>query len=318
MPDRHSGRIVRRGRRHGHCACSLRAFPNPGCAGRAANAALRRHVASHHHSTSFRSFRTHRSKGRCRSSVLKLWAAPIVFGVLAVVPLRGSATRGLQVRLHCGCRFFFFLAIRLLFGRENWRLGLELPASLPCAFMELLFGLLSSLMGIGGGQLSTLMLTFYSRPIHQAVATSSGVGLSFQFRGAGLYLRGLGSFACAKPGYCRTAISSCCRLCIFAGSRAVHSHQRAVRVLWCKSCASPVTPKARTGLRGVPAADLHQVPVVSLRLTSLSRRVEFHWRFRPRLGQEEEKSLRYLWILSSSQSGCVLVTLSALERSRSG
>ena len=45
-------------------------------------------------------------------------------------------------------------------------------------------GVLSSLMGIGGGQLSNLFMTFYGRPIHQAVATSSGLGLLISVPGA--------------------------------------------------------------------------------------------------------------------------------------
>lgn len=132
--------------------------------------------------TSFRSFRTHRSKGAVDLSVLKLWAAPIVFGVLA-----GSAiARYAPPEVF---KFVFivvagFSAIRLLFGRENWRLGLELPGKLAMRIYGIVIGLLSSLMGIGGGQLSTLMLTFYSRPIHQAVATSSGVGLLVSIPGA--------------------------------------------------------------------------------------------------------------------------------------
>lgn len=45
-------------------------------------------------------------------------------------------------------------------------------------------GLLSTLMGIGGGQLSNLLMTFYGRPIHQAVATSSGLGVLISIPGA--------------------------------------------------------------------------------------------------------------------------------------
>ena len=45
-------------------------------------------------------------------------------------------------------------------------------------------GVLSALMGIGGGQLSNLFMTFYSRPIHQAVATSSGLGVLISIPGA--------------------------------------------------------------------------------------------------------------------------------------
>ena len=39
-------------------------------------------------------------------------------------------------------------------------------------------------MGIGGGQLSNLFMTFYNRPIHQAVATSSGLGILISIPGA--------------------------------------------------------------------------------------------------------------------------------------
>ena len=47
-----------------------------------------------------------------------------------------------------------------------------------------MIGVLSALMGIGGGQLSNLFMTFYGRPIHQAVATSSGLGVLISIPGA--------------------------------------------------------------------------------------------------------------------------------------
>ena len=48
----------------------------------------------------------------------------------------------------------------------------------------LIIGVHSALMGIGGGQLSSLFMTFYGRPIHQAVATSSGLGVLISIPGA--------------------------------------------------------------------------------------------------------------------------------------
>jgi uncharacterized protein len=47
-----------------------------------------------------------------------------------------------------------------------------------------LIGLLSVLMGIGGGQLSNLFMSLYGRSIHQAVATSSGLGVLISIPGA--------------------------------------------------------------------------------------------------------------------------------------
>ena len=40
-----------------------------------------------------------------------------------------------------------------------------------------LIGFLSPLMGIGGGVLNNTFMTLFNRPIHQAVATSAGVGV---------------------------------------------------------------------------------------------------------------------------------------------
>jgi len=48
----------------------------------------------------------------------------------------------------------------------------------------IVIGLLSSLMGVGGGQLTNLVMTFYGRPIHQAVATAAGLGVPISVAGA--------------------------------------------------------------------------------------------------------------------------------------
>jgi uncharacterized membrane protein YfcA len=45
-------------------------------------------------------------------------------------------------------------------------------------------GLLSTLMGVGGGLFANLLMTFYGRPIHQAVATSAALGVLVSIPGA--------------------------------------------------------------------------------------------------------------------------------------
>ena len=53
-------------------------------------------------------------------------------------------------------------------------------------------GLASSLMGISGGSLATLVLTLYGKPIHNAVATSAGIGVPITIAGTvGYCLAGL-------------------------------------------------------------------------------------------------------------------------------
>lgn len=132
--------------------------------------------------TSIRSFRAHKAKGAVDLSILKQWAIPVVLGVIA----------GSFVARHAPADVFkavFVLvagasAIRMLFGRDSWRIGDDLPKGPLMKVYGLVIGVLSALMGIGGGQLSNLFMTFYGRPIHQAVATSSGLGVLISIPGA--------------------------------------------------------------------------------------------------------------------------------------
>ncbi|WP_445502164.1 sulfite exporter TauE/SafE family protein [Microvirga sp. G4-2] len=132
--------------------------------------------------TSIRSFNAHHAKGAVDMSILKIWAVPVVLGVVMGSLIARYAPADLF-------KAVFVLvagvsAIRLLFGKDTWRLGLDMPGRPIMVAYGWLIGVLSALMGIGGGQLSNLFMTFYSRPIHQAVATSSGLGILISIPGA--------------------------------------------------------------------------------------------------------------------------------------
>jgi uncharacterized membrane protein YfcA len=132
--------------------------------------------------TSIRSFLAHKRKGAVDLSILRAWAVPVVAGVLA-----GSlVARYAPPALFKGVFVVVagFSAVRLLFGRDSWKLGSDLPGGLVTKAYGFVIGLLSSLMGIGGGQLSNLFMTFFGRPIHQAIATSSGLGVLISIPGA--------------------------------------------------------------------------------------------------------------------------------------
>lgn len=132
--------------------------------------------------TSIRSFNAHRAKGAVDMSILKVWAIPVVVGVVmgSIVARFAPADvfKGVFVVV-AGVS-----AIRLLFGKDTWRFGLDMPAKPIMVVYGWVIGVLSALMGIGGGQLSNLFMTFYNRPIHQAVATSSGLGILISIPGA--------------------------------------------------------------------------------------------------------------------------------------
>ncbi|WP_274629415.1 sulfite exporter TauE/SafE family protein [Arvimicrobium flavum] len=132
--------------------------------------------------TSFRSFRGHYRKGAVDTGILRKWAVPIILGVLLGSVIARYATpavfQGAFVIVGG------ITVTKLLFGRESWRLAEQLPSGNILRLYGMVVGLLSALMGIGGGALSTLVLTLHGRPIHQAVATSSGVGMLISIPGA--------------------------------------------------------------------------------------------------------------------------------------
>ena len=132
--------------------------------------------------TSIRSFNAHRAKGMVDMSILKVWAVPVVVGVLVGSWIARYAPADLFKIVFVVIALIS--AIRLLFAADRWRFGQDMPGKPLMIVYGWVIGVLSALMGIGGGQLSSLFMTFYGRPIHQAVATSSGLGVIISIPGA--------------------------------------------------------------------------------------------------------------------------------------
>lgn len=131
--------------------------------------------------TSIRSFLAHRAKGAVRMDVLRLWAIPVVLGVIigAVIAYFASSAFFKAIYIF----FSVFMAFKLLFGRESWRIADHLPKPPVTIGAGFLIGLASSLMGVGGGAFSAMYLTLYGQTIHVAVATSSAVGVFISIPG---------------------------------------------------------------------------------------------------------------------------------------
>lgn len=136
--------------------------------------------------TSIRSFNAHRRKGAVDMSIVRIWAVPVVIGVIAGGFIARYAPADVFKAVFVVVAGFS--AIRLLFGRESWKIADTIPSKPVMRAYGLVIGVLSALMGIGGGQLSSLFMTFYGRPIHQAIATSSGLGVLISIPGAISYI----------------------------------------------------------------------------------------------------------------------------------
>src|SRR6476469_6691091 len=132
--------------------------------------------------TSISSFRAHYARGAVDMDILKQWWLPIVIGVTA-----GSVTaRYAPERLF---KIVFVMvawsaAARLLLARDSWKFGDDVPTGPLMRLYGFFIGLLSTLMGVGGGLFANLLMTFYGRPIHQAIATSSALAVLISIPGA--------------------------------------------------------------------------------------------------------------------------------------
>jgi uncharacterized membrane protein YfcA len=131
--------------------------------------------------TNVRSFLTHRARGAVMMDVVRAWAIPAVVGVAA-----GSAIAAFAPPAVLKIAFVVIasvIAFKLLVGRDSWRLGADLPGQPAMTFFGFLVGLGSSLMGISGGSISNMILTLYGKTIHNAVATSAGLGVPITIAG---------------------------------------------------------------------------------------------------------------------------------------
>lgn len=144
--------------------------------------------------TSLNSARGHFKRGTVDMALLRLWAVPVVLGVLA----------GAEVARHADEVVFqlVFVAValinasKLLLGGAGWRLREGLPGRAVLWVYGAVIGLASALMGIGGGAITNLMLTLHGYDIRRAISTAAGVGVLIALPGTlGYVYAGWG-----KPG----------------------------------------------------------------------------------------------------------------------
>jgi uncharacterized membrane protein YfcA len=132
--------------------------------------------------TSISSFRAHFKRGAVDMEILKLWWVAILLGVVAgSLTARLAPERLFKIVFVCVA---WSAATRLILSRDNWKLGDTVPTGPLMRVYGFFIGLLSTLMGVGGGLFANLLMTFYGRPIHQAVATSSALAVLISIPGA--------------------------------------------------------------------------------------------------------------------------------------
>ncbi len=132
--------------------------------------------------TSISSWRAHYLRGAVDTEILKAWWLPVLAGVIAgSITARYAPERLFKIVF---VAVAWSAAARLLLARATWKFGDDLPKGPLMKAYGFCVGILSTLMGIGGGLFSNLLMTFYGRPIHQAVATSSALAVLISIPGA--------------------------------------------------------------------------------------------------------------------------------------
>lgn len=141
--------------------------------------------------TSLRSFQAHHARGAVDTDLLRSFLVPVPLGVIAASLVAALiSSEGLRTIFACVA---ILVGVRLLLNREHWRLPGDIPGNPWRSAVGVLIGFFSTLMGIGGGVFNNTFMTVYGRPMHQAVATSSGVGVLIAIPGTvGYILAGWG------------------------------------------------------------------------------------------------------------------------------
>jgi uncharacterized membrane protein YfcA len=138
--------------------------------------------------TNIYSFRTHRARGAVLMDVVRAWTIPAILGV-ALGSAIAAFSPGAVLKI-AYATIASTIGFKLLLGREDWRLGDDLPRGPAMKVYGFIVGLAASLMGISGGSISNLILTLHGKSIHNAVATSAGLGVPITIAGTLGYMLG--------------------------------------------------------------------------------------------------------------------------------
>jgi uncharacterized membrane protein YfcA len=132
--------------------------------------------------TAVTSYLAHRKTGAVDQLALRLWSWPGVIGVAGSSVLAAFAPAALFQIVFASVSVA--IGVALLIGRQRWRVMDDLPGPLLMRIIGFVIGILSALMGISGGMLTNMAMLMLGRSIHQAVATSAGLGVFIAIPGA--------------------------------------------------------------------------------------------------------------------------------------
>jgi uncharacterized membrane protein YfcA len=124
--------------------------------------------------TSLQSLRSHWQRGAVDVSVIRKLGPWVVAGSFAGVLIAAQAPASFLKGVFVVSTLF--MAWRIAFGSGNAIAAQKLPGQPWDGLAGVIIGLISTLIGIGGGAYVTALMRLYGWPIHKAVGTASGFG----------------------------------------------------------------------------------------------------------------------------------------------
>ncbi len=141
--------------------------------------------------TSLSSIRTHHQYGAVQWAVVVRLSAGIMVGALCGAFLAGQISSGWLQKIFAA--FALLVAFQMVLELRP-EVGHHLPGRVVLAGVGGVIGMISALIGIGGGSMTTPFLLWCGVAVRQAIATSAACGLPIAMAGAlGYWLAGIGA-----------------------------------------------------------------------------------------------------------------------------
>ncbi|MBT8079102.1 MAG: sulfite exporter TauE/SafE family protein [Gammaproteobacteria bacterium] len=136
--------------------------------------------------TSVSSTRAHHAHGAVDFELVKRWAFLVLVGSIAGTFVADSVHG--RVLSGVFAVFAFAVALKLIFQDGNKAVTTAVPRNAAVLAIPFAIGVLSSMLGIGGGTISVMVMTMFGLPIHRAVGTAALFGLVISLPGTLSYV----------------------------------------------------------------------------------------------------------------------------------
>lgn len=131
--------------------------------------------------TSISSARAHHKRGSVDVEIVKRWAVFVLGGALLGAWVASQVHSDVLAVVFASLAFL--VAMKMLFFPSSRNLTERVPRGPLVPVIPTAIGGFSSMMGIGGGTFSVMVLTLFNEPIHRAVGTAALFGLVISLPG---------------------------------------------------------------------------------------------------------------------------------------